>query len=132
MLDFLLEDPRARLLTGFAIVLILIGAIYRFFLAPRPLPMQRAILLRGLAFKECGPQSPEQYEVYDGDRMVGYVRYRFGNLSAEYPDVGMETVFSRTLAHETGQMTDLERGRWLPVIAKRLRKRIRQEESEPA
>ncbi|MEL6862012.1 MAG: hypothetical protein AAGL11_09250 [Pseudomonadota bacterium] len=94
--------------------------------------MQPVIHLEGLDFKECGPQSPEQYEVYQGEQMVGYVRYRFGNLSADYPDVGMETVFNRTLAHETGQMTDLERGRWLPVIAKRLRKRIRRETSKAA
>ena len=127
MLEFLIEDPRARLLTIFSLVLLAAVFVYRFATHVRPLPMADVIMLKGLAFKEVGPQSPEQYEVYDGDEMVGYVRYRFGNLSAEYPDVGMETVFSRSLEHETGQMTDLERGRWLPVIAKRLKKRIARE-----
>ncbi|MCR9269330.1 MAG: hypothetical protein NXH72_05015 [Hyphomonadaceae bacterium] len=127
MLEFLIEDPRARFLAGFALVLIIIGTLYRVFLVPRPISMRRAIVLQGLVFKEVGPESPEQYDVYFGDHMVGYVRYRFGQLSAEYPDVGMETVFNRTLKHETGQMTDEERGRWLPVIAKRLRKRLASE-----
>ena len=132
MLEFLIEDPRARLLTIWTIFCVMAALIYRLVTHVRPLPMQSVISINDLDFKECGPQSPEQYEVYDGDRMVGYVRYRFGNLSAEYPDVGMETVFSRSLARETGQMTDLERGRWLPVIAKRLRKRIREDASKTA
>ena len=127
MLEFLIEDPRARILTIFTLVLLVAVFVYRVATHVKPIPMEQVILLNGLAFNEVGPQSPEQYEVYDGDEMVGYVRYRFGNLSAEYPDVGMETVFSRSLQHETGQMTDLERGRWLPVIAKRLRKRIARE-----
>ncbi len=132
MLEFLIEDPRARLLTIWTIFCVIAALIYRLVTHVRSLPMQSVISINDLDFKECGPQSPEQYEVYDGDRMVGYVRYRFGNLSAEYPDVGMETVFSHTLARETGQMTDLERGRWLPVIAKRLRKRIREDASKSA
>ena len=127
MLEFLIEDPRARILTLFALVLSALGVLYRIATHVKSIPMEQVITLEGLAFKEVGPQSPEQYEVYDGDQMVGYVRYRFGNLSAEYPDVGMESVFSRTLAHQTGQMTDLERGRWLPVIARRLKKRIARE-----
>jgi len=129
VLEFLIEDPRARLLTGWAIFCVIAAITYRILTHVKPLPMQQVIMLKGLAFKEIGPQSPEQYEVYDGEDMIGYVRYRFGNLSAEYPDVGMETVLSRSLKHETGQMTDLERGRWLPVIAKRLRKRHAREKA---
>lgn len=127
MIEFLIEDPRARLLTIFTLVLLTAIFVYRVATHVRPIPMERTIMLKGLAFKEIGPESPEQYEVYDGEKMVGYVRYRFGELSAEYPDVGMEDIFSRTLERETGQMTDLERGRWLPVIAKRLKKRLARE-----
>lgn len=127
MLEFLVEDPRARILTIFTLVLLVAIFVFRVVTHVKPIPMADRIVIKGLVFKEIGPQSPEQYEVYHGDKMVGYVRYRFGNLSAEYPDVGMEDVFNRTLEHETGQMTDLERGRWLPVIAKRLKKRTARE-----
>lgn len=127
LVDFFLEEPRATVLLVFGLMVFALGAIYRFVIWSKPIPMQRVIHLKGLEFREIGPQSPEQYEVYLGDRTIGYVRYRFGNLSADFPDVGMETVFSRSLKHETGQMTDAERGRWLPVIARRLSDRLAQE-----
>lgn len=87
--------------------------------------MNSRIMIGRLNFIEIGPESPEQYEVYDGDQKVGYVRYRFGFLSAECPDFGMREVFGQKLKHETGQMTDIERGRWLPVIARRIERHIR-------
>lgn len=124
MVDFFLDDPRAGLLALFAITALVIGAIYRFLIWSPPISMQREFTLRGLRFVEIGPESPEQYDVYLGDEQVGYVRYRSGYLSADYTDAGMEEVFGRALKHQTGQMTDQERGRWLPVIARRLQRRI--------
>lgn len=85
--------------------------------------MAREIELSGFIFVEMGPESPEQYDVFYKGQQVGYVRYRFGNLTVEYPDAGMERAFERELDHQTGQMTDIERGRWLPVIARKLRAR---------
>ena len=125
MIDFLSREPAALLLVLFAIALTILGSIYRWIIWSPPIPMQREIVILGLTFVEVGPISPEQYDVYDRNELVGYVRYRFGYLSAEYPEVGMEEVFGRQLKHETGQMTDIERGRWLPVIARRLKRRIR-------
>lgn len=124
LIEFILEDTRAFMLTAFTVFCIIAATLYRMLLVPRSLPMQHVIVLNGLEFREVGPESPEQYEVYFQDQMVGYVRYRFGELTANYRDVGMQVIFSRTLEHETGQMTDLERGRWLPVIARRLRRRL--------
>ena len=111
-----------------ASVALLFGAAYRFLIWTRPIPMQRELVIHGLRFLEIGPESPEQYEVFLDDRMVGYVRYRSGYLSADYPDVGMNEVFGRELKHQTGQMTDQERGRWLPVIARRLKHCIQKED----
>ena len=125
MIDFLTQELGALLLVVFAISSTVLGAIYRWLIWSPPIRMQREFLVRGLKFIEMGPINPEQYEVYDGDKMVGYVRYRFGYLSAEYLDVGMDEVFGRELKHETGQMTDSERGRWLPVTARRLKGRVR-------
>lgn len=112
------------MLALFAIIVFTIGAIYRFLIWKPPIPMQSETFIQGLKFVEIGPISPEQYEVYAEDRVVGYVRYRFGYLSAEYPDVGVESVFERELKYETGQMTDQERGTWLPVIARKIRRQL--------
>jgi hypothetical protein len=133
LIEFFFEDQRAGLLALFAIFCTTLGVIYRFFIVGHglkyllwinPIPMDHEIHLAGLKFVEVGPQSPEQYEVFYDDRMIGYVRYRFGCLSAQYPDVGVECVFERELEHQTGQMTDREHGRWLPKIARRLRHRL--------
>ncbi len=35
---------------------------------------------------------PEQYDVFDGERQVGYLRLRHGWFRADCPDVGGETV----------------------------------------
>lgn len=133
MIEFFFEDQRAGLLALFTIFCTIVGLIYRFFIVGdglnyvlwiKPIPMDHEIHLSGLKFVEVGPQSPEQYDVFYDDRMIGYVRYRFGFLSAQYPDVGVENVFERELERQTGQMTDRERGRWLPKIARRLRRRL--------
>lgn len=36
---------------------------------------------------------PEQYDVFDGDTQVGYLRLRHGYFRADYPDCGGETVY---------------------------------------
>lgn len=47
----------------------------------------------GLRFELTCGACPEQYDVYKGDNLVGYVRLRWGFLRCEYPDVGGETVY---------------------------------------
>ena len=39
----------------------------------------------------CGA-CPEQYDVFDGDKQVGYLRLRHGRFRADCPDAGDETV----------------------------------------
>lgn len=41
----------------------------------------------------CGA-CPEQYDVFDGDEQVGYLRLRHGGFRADYPDSGGKTVYS--------------------------------------
>jgi len=36
---------------------------------------------------------PEQYDVYEGDRQVGYLRLRHGSFTVECPDCGGEEVY---------------------------------------
>lgn len=36
---------------------------------------------------------PEQYDVFDGERQVGYLRLRHGYFRADCPDCGGETVY---------------------------------------
>ncbi len=40
----------------------------------------------------CGG-CPEQYEVFDGDEQVAYLRLRHGEFTAEVPDCGGEIVY---------------------------------------
>jgi hypothetical protein len=41
----------------------------------------------------CGA-CPEQYDVFDGEEQVGYLRLRHGSFTAVHPDVMGETVYS--------------------------------------
>lgn len=36
---------------------------------------------------------PEQYQVYLGDRKVGYIRLRWGHLTVDCPDCGEDEVY---------------------------------------
>lgn len=40
---------------------------------------------------------PEQYDVFIGNKLVGYVRLRWGTLRAYYPDVMGKTVYTAEL-----------------------------------
>ena len=42
---------------------------------------------------------PEQYDAYDGDQMVAYLRLRHGRFTVECPDVGGTLVYK---AHPKG------------------------------
>ncbi len=41
----------------------------------------------------CGA-CPEQYDVYEGDRMVGYIRLRHGHMTVDCPDCGGDLVYT--------------------------------------
>lgn len=127
MIEFLVENPRFGLLAVFGLVSLVISLAIRWYILSKALPMVHERHLHGVTFREIGPISPEQYEVYYNGQEIGYVRYRFGYLTAEFPTVGAWCIFEKKLATQSGQMTDQERGKWLRVIAKRYRKCLREE-----
>lgn len=50
--------------------------------------------IKGLCFYKTCWACPEQYDVYDDkEKIVGYVRLRWGRLTCEYPDVGGELIY---------------------------------------
>lgn len=58
------------------------------------------IVIKNLLFKETCSACPEQYDVFYNDRMVGYVRLRWGHLTAEYPACDGETIFEYTFEND--------------------------------
>jgi hypothetical protein len=40
----------------------------------------------------CGA-CPEQYDVFDGEKKVGYLRLRHGHFRCDYPDCGGDTIY---------------------------------------
>src|SRR5512143_2440804 len=46
-----------------------------------------------LRFEKTCDWCPEQYDVYDNDKRVGYVRLRWSHLRVTCPDVGGDVVY---------------------------------------
>ena len=114
-------------LAFFGLLSILISLAIRWIILGRRLSLVAERQLFGFAFREIGPISPEQYYVYYRDHQIGNVRYRFGDLIAEFPKTGAYCIFEKDLKHQSGQMTDDEQGPWLRVIATRHRRCLREE-----
>lgn len=68
----------------------------------------------------CGA-CPEQYEVFDGERQVGYLRLRHGHFRADCPDAGGETVYT-ACPHGDGVFAAEEREKYLTEAVKKIRK----------
>jgi hypothetical protein len=49
-----------------------------------------------LRFEKTCEACPEQYDVFDGDKMVAYLRLRFGHFYAQCP-FGGEVVYEATI-----------------------------------
>ena len=82
--------------------------------------------LEGLIFEQTCSACPEQYDVFDGENQIGYVRLRWGHLSASYPDVGGSYVYSAMIGDGgwTGMFTSVsERKEHLTKIALILKER---------
>ena len=46
-----------------------------------------------LRLKKTSVACPEQYDAYDGDKQVGYLRLRHGHFTVRCPDVDGEIVY---------------------------------------
>jgi hypothetical protein len=66
---------------------------------------------------------PEQYDVFDGERQVGYLRLRHGDFRADCPDCGGETVYESEPQGD-GTFDDNERVTELTNAVKAIRKWI--------
>jgi hypothetical protein len=51
------------------------------------------LLIDGLRLVLTSSACPEQYDVFDGDKQVGYLRLRHGYFRADVPDCGGDTVY---------------------------------------
>lgn len=67
------------------------------------------IEINGFRLVETCRAHPEQYDVYLGDRQVGYLRLRHGYFTADVPDAGGETVFETEDVIGGGRFEDNER-----------------------
>ena len=80
--------------------------------------------IKGFAFVRTCEACPEQYDVFHQGKIVCYVRLRWGNLTAEVPDVGGKLVYQFALDREGMQgifRTEEERTYHLEAIAKILK-----------
>jgi hypothetical protein len=79
--------------------------------------------IEGLRLVCTCPACPEQYDVFDGNKKVGYLRLRHGKFRADYPHHGGETVY-RADTKGDGVFLDDERQQELTNAVKALKQRI--------
>lgn len=86
--------------------------------------------IRGLTFVQTCGACPEQYDIYDGETPVGYLRLRGGHLYVECPDAGGQRVLERK--YQDGLCGCLEfddREKYLSLAAAAVAKWMRRRES---
>lgn len=67
---------------------------------------------------------PEQYDVFEGDEQMGYLRLRHGDFTAEYPDCGGTLVFE-ACPEGDGRFMKAERMAYLHLAVEALEKEHR-------
>lgn len=84
--------------------------------------------INGLRFELTCSMCPEQYEVFDGTKQVGYVRLRWGCFRVDYPDCAEEELLSLELDGEQGCFdSDDQRLAYLTKAALAIRARMEEE-----
>lgn len=89
--------------------------------------------IKGLNFKCTCDACPEQYDVFDNnEKIVGYVRLRWGSLTCEYPDVGGIDIYYADIGDGfTGSFKDNhQRIEHLNNIADAILKKIKEAEKQ--
>ena len=86
--------------------------------------------MRGVNFYKTCDACPEQYDVEYNSKQAGYVRLRFGNLTAEYPDVGGELIYEASIGDGwTGEFESEEQRKYhLNQIADKILERVNENE----
>lgn len=87
------------------------------------------MIIEGLNFKKTCDACPEQYDVFKGDKIVGYVRLRWGLLSCCYPDYEGEEIYSKSFddAWQGEFDDDNERNKYLIIIATEINNHLEKE-----
>lgn len=75
--------------------------------------LERERVIRGFTLRLTCESCPEQYEVYKGEKQVGYLRLRHGIFRVDVPDCGVKTVFVTNQCAGDGQFRSDEREHWL-------------------
>ena len=90
------------------------------------------MIIEVLDFKKTCDACPEQYDVFKGDKLVGYVRLRWGVLSCRYPDYEGDEIYSESFDDGwQGEFEDdNERNKYLIIIAKELNNYMENNENE--
>lgn len=85
------------------------------------------MIIEGLNFKKTCSACPEQYDVFEGEKQVGYVRLRHGYLRCDYPDCGDDTIFDESFDDGwKGEFEDdNERNKYLILIAKAIKEKMK-------
>lgn len=84
-----------------------------------------------MKFEQTCGACPEQYDVFDNGRKVGYVRLRHGHLYAAVPDVGGDIVYSHDFPDvwQGHFETEAERKYHLTLIEAAIRRWINAQET---
>jgi len=64
--------------------------------------------------------APEQYDVFLGTRQIGYLRLKWGEFYAAYPDVSGDVVYAASIDDEASIFSDNERAKHLPAAVNAL------------
>jgi hypothetical protein len=84
--------------------------------------------INGLCFELTCSMCPEQYDVFDGPKQVGYVRLRWGHFTVDYPDCMEEELLSLDLDDEQGCFdNEIQRLAYLTKAALAIRARMEEE-----
>lgn len=78
--------------------------------------LEREQVIRDFTLRLTCESCPEQYEVYKGEKQVGYLRLRHGIFRVDVPDSevnGMKTVYVTNQCAGDGQFRSDEREYWL-------------------
>jgi hypothetical protein len=86
------------------------------------LKMGEAIVIDGVRLVCTCSNSPEQYDAFLGEKLIGYLRLRHGNFTVSYPDVGGDLVYEATPQGD-GCFEDDERYYFLTEAVKALKSR---------
>lgn len=80
------------------------------------------MIINGLEFKEITSACPEQYDIYKDNEIVGSVRLRWGKLTAYFPEIDGELVYSHQFSdnYQGCFSCDEDRKHYLEEISKKI------------